>query len=95
MTDGSCKTQETYETKGQASKRLCVKDYFSHKFSNNKASIVSQQTLKLAAGANERLTGPDSSASLPEPLLSSPKIRNYLKCEQKMKNKPNLYIWEV
>lgn len=57
LTDAYCRTQETYETKGQASERLRVKDYFSHKISNNKASIVSQQTLKLAAGANGRLTG--------------------------------------
>lgn len=58
-----CNIQQTYETKGEAPERPSVKDYFSDKFSNNKASIVPRRALELTAGATARLTGPDSATT--------------------------------
>lgn len=58
--------QESYETKGPGPEWPSVKDYFSDKFSNNKASIVPRQALELAAGAAVRLTGLDSRNTLPD-----------------------------
>lgn len=64
MQRSDCNMQEPYETKALAPEWPSVKDYFSDKFSNNKAPIVPRQALELAAGATARLTGLDSATTL-------------------------------
>lgn len=64
LDDADCSVQWTRETKGPAPERPSVKDYSSRKYATNKASIVSRQALKLAAGAQARLTELDWATTL-------------------------------
>lgn len=77
-----------------------VKDYFSDKFSNNKAPIVPHRALESAAGglhARPGLTAlaPELSEDLLRLIRSRPYERNQsikLKCMYEMENKPDLSL---